>query len=62
MGGPHAPDVALLRCLPCEGFSFNIHPQYVGEISPKRLRGFTNATVAVFLTFGKVAGQVIGLG
>ncbi|XP_066466088.1 solute carrier family 2, facilitated glucose transporter member 11-like [Tiliqua scincoides] len=44
------------------GFSFNIHPQYVGEISPKRLRGFTNATVAVFLTFGKVAGQVIGLG
>ncbi|XP_062999872.1 solute carrier family 2, facilitated glucose transporter member 11-like [Elgaria multicarinata webbii] len=44
------------------GFSFNIHPQYVGEISPKKLRGFTNATVAVFLTLGKVAGQVIGLG
>ncbi|XP_061459074.1 solute carrier family 2, facilitated glucose transporter member 11-like [Rhineura floridana] len=44
------------------GFSFNIHPQYVGEISPKKLRGFTNATVAVFLTLGKVSGQVIGLG
>ncbi|XP_034294469.1 solute carrier family 2, facilitated glucose transporter member 11-like isoform X3 [Pantherophis guttatus] len=44
------------------GFSFNIHPQYVGEISPKKLRGFTNATVAVFLTLGKVAGQIIGLG
>ncbi|XP_042322945.1 solute carrier family 2, facilitated glucose transporter member 11-like [Sceloporus undulatus] len=43
------------------GFSFNIHPQYVGEISPKELRGFANATVAVFLTLGKVAGQVAGL-
>ncbi|KAH0625674.1 hypothetical protein JD844_015269 [Phrynosoma platyrhinos] len=43
------------------GFSFNIHPQYVGEISPKKLRGFANATVAVFLTLGKVAGQVAGL-
>ncbi|KAJ7309687.1 hypothetical protein JRQ81_007747 [Phrynocephalus forsythii] len=44
------------------GFAFNIHPQYVGEISPKKLRGFTNATVAVFLTLGKVSGQVVGLG
>ncbi|XP_053135120.1 solute carrier family 2, facilitated glucose transporter member 11-like isoform X2 [Hemicordylus capensis] len=44
------------------GFSFNIHPQYVGEISPKKLRGFTSATVAVFLTLGKVSGQIIGLG
>uniref|UniRef100_A0A8C9MIZ6 Solute carrier family 2, facilitated glucose transporter member 11-like n=1 Tax=Serinus canaria TaxID=9135 RepID=A0A8C9MIZ6_SERCA len=43
------------------GFSLNIHPQYVGEISPKKLRGFTNATVAVFLTLGKLTGQVVGL-
>uniref|UniRef100_A0A8C4UCB3 Solute carrier family 2, facilitated glucose transporter member 5 n=1 Tax=Falco tinnunculus TaxID=100819 RepID=A0A8C4UCB3_FALTI len=43
------------------GFSLNIHPQYVGEISPKKLRGFTNSTVAVFLTLGKLTGQVIGL-
>ncbi|XP_019362443.1 PREDICTED: solute carrier family 2, facilitated glucose transporter member 11-like [Gavialis gangeticus] len=43
------------------GFSLNIHPQYVGEISPKKLRGFTNATVAVFLTLGKVSGQLVGL-
>ncbi|XP_062821330.1 solute carrier family 2, facilitated glucose transporter member 11-like isoform X4 [Anolis carolinensis] len=43
------------------GISFSIHPQYVGEISPKRLRGFANATVAIFLTLGKVAGQVAGL-
>uniref|UniRef100_A0A8C3KCL0 Major facilitator superfamily (MFS) profile domain-containing protein n=1 Tax=Calidris pygmaea TaxID=425635 RepID=A0A8C3KCL0_9CHAR len=43
------------------GFSLNIHPQYVGEISPKKLRGFTNSTVAVFLTLGKLTGQVVGL-
>ncbi|XP_048820373.1 solute carrier family 2, facilitated glucose transporter member 11-like isoform X2 [Lagopus muta] len=43
------------------GFSLNIHPQYVGEISPKKLRGFTNSTVSVFLTLGKLTGQVIGL-
>ncbi|KAJ7423763.1 hypothetical protein WISP_32704 [Willisornis vidua] len=43
------------------GFSMNIHPQYVGEISPKKLRGFANSTVAVFLTLGKLTGQVIGL-
>ncbi|XP_027636574.1 solute carrier family 2, facilitated glucose transporter member 11-like isoform X4 [Falco rusticolus] len=43
------------------GFSLNIHPQYVGEISPKKLRGFTNSTVAIFLTLGKLTGQVIGL-
>ncbi|XP_058672542.1 solute carrier family 2, facilitated glucose transporter member 11-like [Ammospiza nelsoni] len=43
------------------GFSLNIHPQYVGEISPKKLRGFTNATVAVFLTLGKLTGQLVGL-
>lgn len=44
-----------------KGFSLNIHPQYVGEISPKKLRGFTNSTVSVFLTLGKLTGQVVGL-
>ncbi|OXB64682.1 hypothetical protein ASZ78_008758 [Callipepla squamata] len=43
------------------GFSLNIHPQYVGEISPKKLRGFSNSTVSVFLTLGKLTGQVVGL-
>ncbi|XP_009698737.1 PREDICTED: solute carrier family 2, facilitated glucose transporter member 11-like [Cariama cristata] len=43
------------------GFSLNIHPQYVGEISPKKLRGLANSTVSVFLTLGKLTGQVIGL-
>uniref|UniRef100_A0A8C8RUP5 Major facilitator superfamily (MFS) profile domain-containing protein n=1 Tax=Pelusios castaneus TaxID=367368 RepID=A0A8C8RUP5_9SAUR len=43
------------------GFSLTIHPQYVGEISPKKLRGFSNSTVSVFLTLGKTLGQIIGL-
>ncbi|XP_067406068.1 solute carrier family 2, facilitated glucose transporter member 11-like isoform X2 [Emydura macquarii macquarii] len=43
------------------GFSLTIHPQYVGEISPKKLRGFSNSTVSVFLTLGKFLGQIIGL-
>uniref|UniRef100_A0A8C0GGC3 Major facilitator superfamily (MFS) profile domain-containing protein n=1 Tax=Chelonoidis abingdonii TaxID=106734 RepID=A0A8C0GGC3_CHEAB len=43
------------------GFSLTIHPQYVGEISPKKLRGFSNATLSVFLTLGKVSGQIFGL-
>ncbi|XP_023793650.1 solute carrier family 2, facilitated glucose transporter member 11-like [Cyanistes caeruleus] len=51
----------LFILLYVQGFSLNIHPQYVGEISPKKLRGFTNSTVAVFLTLGKLTGQVVGL-
>uniref|UniRef100_A0A8C3TEP3 Solute carrier family 2, facilitated glucose transporter member 5 n=1 Tax=Chelydra serpentina TaxID=8475 RepID=A0A8C3TEP3_CHESE len=43
------------------GFSLIIHPQYVGEISPKKLRGFSNSTLAVFLTLGKLSGQIFGL-
>uniref|UniRef100_A0A674JAV9 Major facilitator superfamily (MFS) profile domain-containing protein n=1 Tax=Terrapene triunguis TaxID=2587831 RepID=A0A674JAV9_9SAUR len=43
------------------GFSLAIHPQYVAEISPKKLRGFSNATLSVFLTLGKVSGQIFGL-
>uniref|UniRef100_A0A669PZR4 Major facilitator superfamily (MFS) profile domain-containing protein n=1 Tax=Phasianus colchicus TaxID=9054 RepID=A0A669PZR4_PHACC len=31
------------------------------SISPKKLRGFTNSTVSVFLTLGKLTGQVVGL-
>uniref|UniRef100_A0A8C3F0Z3 Major facilitator superfamily (MFS) profile domain-containing protein n=1 Tax=Chrysemys picta bellii TaxID=8478 RepID=A0A8C3F0Z3_CHRPI len=43
------------------GFCLTIHPQYVAEISPKKLRGFSNATLSVFLTLGKVSGQIFGL-
>ncbi|XP_067406059.1 solute carrier family 2, facilitated glucose transporter member 11-like isoform X2 [Emydura macquarii macquarii] len=43
------------------GVGLNAHSQYVGEISPKKLRGFANTTANIFLTFGKVLGQIMGL-
>uniref|UniRef100_A0ABM5F2L2 Major facilitator superfamily (MFS) profile domain-containing protein n=1 Tax=Pogona vitticeps TaxID=103695 RepID=A0ABM5F2L2_9SAUR len=43
------------------GFCLTIHPQYAGEISPKRLRGFANATSGFFWSLGKCLGQILGL-
>ncbi|XP_069476003.1 solute carrier family 2, facilitated glucose transporter member 9-like isoform X2 [Ambystoma mexicanum] len=43
------------------GLAVNLHYQYVGEIAPKKLRGFTNTTLALFTTFGGFTGQVLGL-
>uniref|UniRef100_A0A674JBY9 Major facilitator superfamily (MFS) profile domain-containing protein n=1 Tax=Terrapene triunguis TaxID=2587831 RepID=A0A674JBY9_9SAUR len=43
------------------GVCMNAHGQYLGEISPKKLRGFANTSALVFLTLGKVLGQIMGL-
>ncbi|XP_044845387.1 solute carrier family 2, facilitated glucose transporter member 11-like isoform X3 [Mauremys mutica] len=43
------------------GVCSNAHSQYLGEISPKKLRGFANTSAVVFLTLGKVLGQIMGL-
>ncbi|XP_077165248.1 solute carrier family 2, facilitated glucose transporter member 11-like [Paroedura picta] len=43
------------------GVSFNIHGQYVGEVSPKKLRGFANAASSAFFALGKTLGQLMGL-
>ncbi|XP_034647346.1 solute carrier family 2, facilitated glucose transporter member 11-like [Trachemys scripta elegans] len=43
------------------GLCMNAHGQYLGEISPKKLRGFANTSALVFLTLGKVLGQIMGL-
>uniref|UniRef100_A0A670JU96 Major facilitator superfamily (MFS) profile domain-containing protein n=1 Tax=Podarcis muralis TaxID=64176 RepID=A0A670JU96_PODMU len=43
------------------GFCLTIHPQYAGEVSPKKLRGFANATSAFFWSLGKSLGQILGL-
>uniref|UniRef100_A0A8C4WRX5 Major facilitator superfamily (MFS) profile domain-containing protein n=1 Tax=Gopherus evgoodei TaxID=1825980 RepID=A0A8C4WRX5_9SAUR len=43
------------------GVCLNAHSQYLGEISPKKLRGFANTNALVFLTLGKVLGQIMGL-
>ncbi|XP_063000442.1 solute carrier family 2, facilitated glucose transporter member 11-like [Elgaria multicarinata webbii] len=43
------------------GSCMAIHPQYAGEISPKKLRGFANATSGFFWSLGKSLGQILGL-
>ncbi|XP_075424610.1 solute carrier family 2, facilitated glucose transporter member 9-like isoform X2 [Ascaphus truei] len=43
------------------GLGLNIHAQYVGESAPRKLRGFINSTGPLFVTLGKLCGQVVGL-
>ncbi|XP_053326611.1 solute carrier family 2, facilitated glucose transporter member 9-like [Spea bombifrons] len=43
------------------GLGLNIHSQYAGEIAHKSLRGFTNTSISIFVTTGKLIGQVLGL-
>ncbi|XP_069819501.1 uncharacterized protein [Dendropsophus ebraccatus] len=43
------------------GLALNIYIQYLGEISPTKLRGFTNTTGPIFVTTGKLFGQIVGL-
>uniref|UniRef100_A0A7M4DZU2 Major facilitator superfamily (MFS) profile domain-containing protein n=1 Tax=Crocodylus porosus TaxID=8502 RepID=A0A7M4DZU2_CROPO len=43
------------------GVCLNVHIQYAGEISPKKLRGFANTLPPVFFTLGKALGQIMGL-
>nr|XP_033811886.1 solute carrier family 2, facilitated glucose transporter member 11-like [Geotrypetes seraphini] len=43
------------------GLGLSIHLQYLAEIAPKRLRGLTNTTAAIFGTVGKLTGQILGL-
>lgn len=55
--------MALITCfLPSiQGVCILLHPQYLGEVSPKKLRGFTTSTASMFWCLGKVLGQVMGL-
>ncbi|XP_053109339.1 solute carrier family 2, facilitated glucose transporter member 11-like [Hemicordylus capensis] len=43
------------------GLGCCIQGQYLGEISPKHLRGLTNVTVGVLANLGKFLGQLSGL-
>ncbi|KFQ08623.1 Solute carrier family 2, facilitated glucose transporter member 11, partial [Leptosomus discolor] len=43
------------------GINMNAHVQYVGEISPKKLRGFVNVTSSLFLALGKTVARILGL-
>ncbi|XP_062999964.1 solute carrier family 2, facilitated glucose transporter member 11-like [Elgaria multicarinata webbii] len=43
------------------GICLNIHGPYLGEVSPKKFRGFAIATASVFFSLGKALGQIMGL-
>uniref|UniRef100_A0A8C5LNP7 Major facilitator superfamily (MFS) profile domain-containing protein n=1 Tax=Leptobrachium leishanense TaxID=445787 RepID=A0A8C5LNP7_9ANUR len=43
------------------GLSINLYVQYLGEIGPRNLRGFINTTAPLFVTSGKLWGQIVGL-
>ncbi|XP_059186304.1 solute carrier family 2, facilitated glucose transporter member 11-like [Centropristis striata] len=43
------------------GLGLSVHLMYLGESSPKKLRGFMTLTGAIFMAFGKVTGQIIGI-
>ncbi|XP_023136077.1 solute carrier family 2, facilitated glucose transporter member 11-like [Amphiprion ocellaris] len=43
------------------GLGLSVHLMYLGESSPKKLRGFMTLTSSIFIGFGKVMGQIIGI-
>ncbi|XP_068098705.1 solute carrier family 2, facilitated glucose transporter member 9-like isoform X2 [Hyperolius riggenbachi] len=53
--------VGRFLCGIAVGLGINIYMQYLGESAPRKLRGVTNTTVALFVTIGKLFAQVVGL-
>ncbi|XP_031423010.1 solute carrier family 2 member 9, like 1 [Clupea harengus] len=43
------------------GLGGNVHAIYLGESSPKRIRGMVTLTSATFVSIGKLSGQLAGL-
>ncbi|XP_074527836.1 solute carrier family 2, facilitated glucose transporter member 11-like [Halichoeres trimaculatus] len=43
------------------GLGLSVHLMYLGESSPKKLRGFLTLTASIFIGFGKIMGQIIGI-
>ncbi|XP_036415856.1 solute carrier family 2, facilitated glucose transporter member 11-like [Colossoma macropomum] len=43
------------------GLGMSIHGLYLGDSSPKKIRGMVSLTVTLFLSSGKLFGQVMGL-
>ncbi|XP_062252807.1 solute carrier family 2, facilitated glucose transporter member 11-like [Platichthys flesus] len=43
------------------GLGLSVHLMYLGESSPKKFRGFLTLTSSIFIGFGKVTGQIIGI-
>ncbi|XP_056447769.1 solute carrier family 2, facilitated glucose transporter member 5-like [Gadus chalcogrammus] len=45
----------------CAGLSSNVVPMYLGEISPKNLRGALGIVPQLFITIGILSAQVLGI-
>ncbi|KAL8198358.1 UNVERIFIED_CONTAM: Solute carrier 2, facilitated glucose transporter member 5 [Gekko kuhli] len=45
----------------CAGLSSNVVPMYLGEMSPKNLRGAVGIVPQLFITIGILAAQVLGM-
>uniref|UniRef100_A0A8C8VNH7 Solute carrier family 2, facilitated glucose transporter member 5 n=1 Tax=Pelusios castaneus TaxID=367368 RepID=A0A8C8VNH7_9SAUR len=45
----------------CAGLSSNVVPMYLGEISPKNLRGAIGVVPQLFITIGILVAQILGL-
>ncbi|XP_072228770.1 solute carrier family 2 member 11, like [Leuresthes tenuis] len=43
------------------GVGLSLHPMYLTECAPKRLRGMVGVTVATFMSLGKFCGQLLGI-
>ena len=43
------------------GMGLSVHLMYLGESSPKKLRGFLTLTSSIFIGLGKVMGQIVGI-
>ncbi|XP_008927833.2 solute carrier family 2, facilitated glucose transporter member 11-like [Manacus vitellinus] len=52
--------IGRFMCGISAGLCVPLHHQYVGEISPKKLRGFANSTSSFFWSLGKAIGQILG--
>ncbi|KAF7239409.1 Solute carrier family 2, facilitated glucose transporter member 5 [Varanus komodoensis] len=45
----------------CAGLSSNVVPMYLGEMSPKNLRGAVGVMPQLFITIGILAAQILGM-
>ncbi|XP_009329035.1 PREDICTED: solute carrier family 2, facilitated glucose transporter member 11-like [Pygoscelis adeliae] len=52
--------IGRFMCGISAGLCVPLHHQYVGEISPRKLRGFANSTSSFFWSLGKAIGQISG--
>ncbi|KAL6464386.1 hypothetical protein MHYP_G00267030 [Metynnis hypsauchen] len=51
----------ILFIADCKGLGSSIHGLYLGDSSPKKIRGIVSLSVALFLSSGKLFGQFMGL-